>query len=774
MAHRIFWFLVLDFGLLPGRCRLGWLHPFSFLFPPLLFSVSLCLCGEQKAAEQANASEDGKMDFKANDLLNKGVELLDQPQNEERAVKLLQSVPQLFPRSKVRFKAYLALGQHLAKKRNFDLAVKQLEQLEASDDQDQQAEGLYRLGVCYFQMSNYDKAFMALRKVTNQFPWSVYANESYYYIGQCHFKLNRWANAVEALEMVGTSVPLNAQGESLAEAGQRLFVKIHDKDLVVLLKSGEKLKVQVAAKSGDKEEVVCEPLGKSGEYFLGSIQTQLGTPVAGDGILQIIGGDVVTVDYNDENTEDNQRNVKRLATIRLVSSATLGFTDGAYKEYTKGVFGESEAFVRLKDLDRDVGDQRDEVTVRVCTQYTVKKEREAEKEGAAGEAEIEIKQRDAVDLKLVESGPHTGIFTGSTKVVLVKDDREVVQGDNILSAMQGDEAVVSYYDEAALGGAPEVKASAKVLSGRISDVVNQVRVLTDLDNKARKDLIEAKIFLKLGQIFKEVGLNAKAGEKADLGLARVNEVIRTSMKASLSREVVEEAYSVEWELLLVQDKLREAIGVCRTLTERFPDSTLVDKALLKIGQAKMAAKDYNGALQVFAGILNLPKSAMKAEAQFDVAQIEELRAIAAASGSEHPPVLSGAMTAYRKVADGFPDSPFAGEALDKIANYYIQVKDFERAIELIQQVFQDYEDAAFLDKMQLKWVIAAYRSGKYQMAKDKLDELLSRYPNSASAEKAREFAPVIEKKLGGGGGEAKEPAAAGGGAGGGEPAEKKE
>jgi TolA-binding protein len=717
------------------------------LLPLLLVAAER---GPKGAAPASN--DDPKVDFKANDMLNKGLELLEQPQQEDRAIKLLQSVPQLFPKSKVRFKAYLALGQHYIKKRNYELAAKQFEQLGSSENQDEQAEGLYRLGMSHYYLNQFDRAFMALRRVTNQFPWSVYANEAYYYIGQCHFKLNRWANAVEALEMVGTSVPLNAEGETFAEAGQRLFIKIHDKDLVVLLKSSDRLKVRVAAKSGDREEMVCEPLGRSGEFFIGSVQTQPGKPQPGDGILQTTGGEVVTADYVDENTQENQQNVKRLSTVKLVSTASLGFTDGAYKDYAKGVFGDSEAFIRLKDLDKDISDQPDEVTVRVLTQFIVKKEDELDKGVVLIEAEVEIKQRDALELKLVETGPRTGIFTGSTKVMLVQDEREIVQGDTMLSAMQGDDAMVTYFDEACLGqsGGRDLKATARILSGRIADVVNQVRVLTDLDKKARKELIEGKIFLKLGQIFKEVGLTAKANEKAEMGLGRVNEVVRTSMKASLSREVVEEAYSVQWELLLVQDKLREAIAVCRTLTERFPDSTLVDKALLKIGQAKMSANDFDGAVQVFAGILNLPKSTMKAEAQFNIAQIEEQRAMAAAARSERPPVLSGAMMAYKRVADSFPDSPFAGEALDKIANYYIQMKDYERAMELMQQVFQDYEDAPFLDRMLLKWVIAAYRSTKYALAKEKLDELLNRYPNSPSAEKGREFMPIIEKKLGGG------------------------
>ena len=68
----------------------------------------------------------------------------------------------------------------------------------------------------------------------------------------------------------------------------------------------------------------------------------------------------------------------------------------------------------------------------------------------------------------------------------------------------------------------------------------------------------------------------------------------------------------------------------------------------------------------------------------------------------------------------------------------------------MEQVFQDYPDASFLDKMLLKWVIASYRMGNFAVAKQKAEQLLSEYPNSKSAEKARTFLEVINKKLGGG------------------------
>ena len=124
-------------------------------------------------------SEEAKLDYKANDMLNRGIELL-QVKQEDRALKLISSVPRMFPKSAVRFRAYLVLGTHHMSKRQYALAVKQFRQLENSEDPDHKAEGLYQIGVCHYNTNEFDKAFMSLRKVTSEFPWSIYANEAYY------------------------------------------------------------------------------------------------------------------------------------------------------------------------------------------------------------------------------------------------------------------------------------------------------------------------------------------------------------------------------------------------------------------------------------------------------------------------------------------------------------------------------------------------------------------------------------------------------------------
>ena len=542
-------------------------------------------------------SEDSKMEYKANDMLNKGVELLEEKQ-EERGIKMIQSVAQMFPKSKARFKAFLALGKLYADKSQYDLAIKQYEHLSESENVDEQAEGLYQTGIGYYNLANYDKAFISLRRVTSEFPWSVFANESYYYIGQCHFKLGRWAKAVEALEMVGTSVDPDSKEQIVAEAGQRLYVKIFDKDLIVLRNTTEKVSAKLTTKSGDKETISLEPLGRTGEYYIGSIMTTPGEPKPGDGVLQIIGGDVVTVEYTDKNTESGQLNVKRLVTVKMVSTAAVGFTDGAYREYTKGVFADQDCFIRVRDLDRDTTNGKDTIQVKVYAEYKIEKK---DADDAAPDSGKTGKPAAAAAAKPVEDSNEPPQYAPAHADHGDADRDRAAQRDFCRNgdaargcrrradharrhAASGDERRRSGHRIS--GRSPRdspdpktVKYKARLLMGQIQDVKVEHRVVDSLDLKARKNLIEARIYLKLGAIFKEVGLIQKANEKATEGLDRVEEVINTSLKASLDRSLVEEAFSVKWDLLLVQDKLGEAINVCRSLMQLFPDSSLVDKAL---------------------------------------------------------------------------------------------------------------------------------------------------------------------------------------------------
>ncbi|MFW5682478.1 MAG: tetratricopeptide repeat protein [Phycisphaeraceae bacterium] len=710
------------------------------------------LAQEDDNDEDSGQASRAQMEFQAKQMVDRGVELLEQAQ-ADRGEKVLRSVPRMFPKARARFEAHLVLGKHLLENNELDLAAKQFEAARESEDDDEKAQALYQLGICHYEQSNFDRAFMSLRQVTEEFPWSVYANEAYYYIGQCHFQLGRWAKAVEALELVGTSVPPSTEGEMKIETGQRLFVKVRDRDLVVLQKLGGDVDVVVESDHGDREKVRLAAMGDDGEHYIGSIESVLGAAEPGDGVLQVIGNDRVTVTYVDEKTRSGTANRRLVAENQLVSTAAIGFTDGAYREYTRGVFADSEAFLRVKDLDHDRSAQRDSVPVRVYTQYKVQRdEQQAEEQlDFVQQPEARWETRDTLEVTLTESEPHSGVFVGTVIPSVVTEEADIDLNDDTLSAMRDDRIVMEYLDDDHMKGdaSRTVTAHAKLLTGNIQDVKIEHRVVESVDLKARKNLIEAKIHLKLGRIFKEVGLDDTASEKADIGLERVEQVLRLSTKASLDREVVEESFNVKWDLLLVQDKLREAIAVCQTLTELFPDSTLVDRALLDIGKAKMQGGEGREAMNVFNAILRLPQSTLKPEALFLIAEVREQSARATAQQRETEPDLSQAMMAYQRVAETYPDSEFAGKSLEKIADYYIETRDYARAVQLMEGVFIDYPDASFLDTMLMKWVQASYRMGDLSTAKAKCDQLLSEFPSSQWASKAKEFRTIIMRKMSG-------------------------
>jgi TolA-binding protein len=716
--------------------------------------------------EGAATDEQTRIERRAREMISQGRELLRLRQ-EERAVKVLQQVPRMFPEAQARFQAYLELGKHYLEQRKLEEAIEQFDAVEESEDDGERAEALYRIGICHYEQNQYEQAFMVLRRVTTEYRWSVYANEAFYYIGLCHFKLNRWAKADEALRMVGTSVPPTLQEQAYAEAGQRLYVKVSDQDLSVLMRLGEAEDIVVEAASGDREAIELEPLGRRSRDFIGSLRTALGEATAADGVLQIKGGDTVEVLYLDRNTESGSRDEKRLYSLRMVSSAAVGFTDGAYREYAKGVFGDQMAFVRVKDLDGDTSDQADTLTVRVFSHYKLEREDDPERRGVELEEEEERwVDRDSLELPLTETAPHSGLFTGTIMPRVVDETTATLEKTpETLFVREGDEVVVEYVDQLHLDGdEPRLLADrVPVVIGTIPNVESKVYTTSDPNLQARKQLIESQILLKWAGIFRDVGLMEKAREKSGEGLERVDEVIRASARANLERELVEQGFAVKWELLLVQDRLREAISVCHALTRLFPDSNLADRAFLQIAQAKVSNEEYREALPILASVVRLPNARreIKAEAQYTIGLVHEEMAMAAAQrhaarGGNARPNLSEAIRNYRTCAETYPDTPHAGEALQKIVNYYIHYRDYPRAVELLERIFQDYPDKTWLDEMLLKWGVVAYRMEEYQTSYEKFMQVLQEYPGGPAAAKARQYLKAVQKKLqrGGDNGEA--------------------
>ena len=111
--------------------------------------------------------------------------------------------------------------------------------------------------------------------------------------------------------------------------------------------------------------------------------------------------------------------------------------------------------------------------------------------------------------------------------------------------------------------------------------------------------------------------------------------------------------------------------------------------------------------------------------------------------------MSPAITAYRLTYQSYPESSFAAEALGRVVRHYVDTENFAQAAELLESVFADFPDAAFLDEMLMLWANVAFRMGDSPTAKAKLQQLIFDYPSS-------QFVAEARKKLAGLQGEEKE------------------
>ena len=676
---------------------------------------------------------------------------------------MLETILEQYPKSSVVNNAYLVLGKHYMSTHEQMKAIGYFNHLKtldgneaalAGEQREMYLESTYLTGVAYFQVHQYGMAFPILRKITNNYPNTVWANQAYYYIGMCHFTQQNWSKAIEALSLVGTFVDPGSATVQYVEAGRRFYVKIQDADLPVLANLGKQVTVAVETAHGDKETIECVPLVAGGDAFIGSIPTEIGTAKPGDHVLQVIGGDAITTKYTDENDENGKANVVRTNTVKVVSTAQLNFTQGDYESKAPAAFLDQPIFVELQDVDLDTTDAADTTTIKIVSRYK-ETEQEVEAAAAAGkgvdvqsvldDSEKKFKIRDQVTLKLTElaaagGGPvvHTGRFGGRVPVEAFRPDKQIDPNDQVLTAAVDDEIVATYVDEVNIGGAtPRTVESRLHVIGEIDNRPRATQdVVFDPVVKSRKDIVEATAFLELARIFKSMGLVKGAKEKAAEGLDRVDYIVRTS--SPIPSSIKEDAFKLKWELHLVCDDFASAMATCNLFNRLYPDSPFVDEALMGIANIRQENRQYYEALAVYQQVLNLPKSQAKGEAQYKIAQITEATT---SPGSEQ------AVQQYKLCAERYPESEFAGAALAKLVDYDLETKDYAQANQLLEQIFQDHPDAGFLDGMLLKWVLVAFRMGDYQKAHDKCSQLLFEYPESSYAAKAKQILPKIEARL---------------------------
>ena len=166
---------------------------------------------------------------------------------------------------------------------------------------------------------------------------------------------------------------------------------------------------------------------------------------------------------------------------------------------------------------------------------------------------------------------------------------------------------------------------------------------------------------------------------------------------------------------------------------------IADRAFMQIANAHMQTKtreSLHAAIDVLNAIISLPNSQLKAEAQFRIGEARERLNDGLPPGKAD---FSAAIMAYKRCAEMYPSSSYAGESYKRIVDYDISIKNYTAATEILERVFEDYPDAPWLDEMLLKWGVVLYRLGNRQGARQKFQRVIEEYPGGKSAKTAKTF-----------------------------------
>jgi len=746
---------------------------------------------DSERPRRARVSAD--IDRRAKHLYDKAIELMEYKQYD-RGLEMLNSVVRDNQGTMLAHMAHMAIGKHYLDQRkhkeslsHFMLLTRLLApvpgEAQTPEVVELYNESLFQAGLANYQSGQYAAGFPLFRRLTEVAGKTKWANMAYFYIGMSHYNLKNWNKAIDSLSLVGTEVSdegaeTTEEGEDLGriEIGQRFYAKIEDADVPIMRKLGQPIKALVEVSSGDRETITGAPVPGKKHEMLASAPTELGAPIQDDGKIQMIGGDILTVTYIDDSTLDGEKGVSRSGKVRAVSTGTVGFYLGDYSTPAYIAYPGQPQVVMLRDADLDKTPQAETVTLTISARYKVEAKEAADTDdlldifALEDEEEDAWKERDSITITLEErlqpgvfsQDIRTGIFAGKIQLAPVGEGVEPKSDDDVLHTDELDELLVSYTDEVHLYGDNPRESDSKIkVSGSVNSGVtaDQYVVFEEL-LKARKGSVEAEALAGLGEIYKDMGLDQRATLRAKEALGKVDPIIINRKK--LPSDIVENAFRLKWESELIKDDFAAATATCLAFNRLYPESVLADQALMTLGRSLVDRGDFQQAVSVYGRVLQLENPISGAEAQFRIGEAlqqqakEKIEAEDAhnskwgRAGLSKATALQNAMgasiAAYRKTYQNYPESSFAADALGRVVRHYVDTEAFAQAADLLESVFNEYPDAAFLDEMLMLWAKVAYRMGDKAMAQTKLRQLIFDYPTSKQAGDARKMLAGLESE----------------------------
>ncbi|MEZ7918689.1 MAG: hypothetical protein QMC24_00005, partial [Akkermansiaceae bacterium] len=271
-------------------------------------------------------------------------------------------------------------------------------------------------GVLAIRQDDNQEARRIFLTILEQAPDAELANETLYNLAEVYGIEQRFLTQLETLRTVGR---LGQESKLWHTPGKALSVVVQDPDLGIS-RGDTRIPVVVRTNPGnDREESFLTSGGAGKGIFLTEFPTILGQANTGDGLLQVTGGDVITVDYPEEFKKQFQFEFLSNTRLRIASDGSLeiasseiineddaSFTDALKKEIAGNQEEQSRSasrpknqvkpgnliYLQVKDGDRDLTAAQDKVSIKLAS--------------SSG---------DEVQLMIEEESLHGGVFLGMAR-----------------------------------------------------------------------------------------------------------------------------------------------------------------------------------------------------------------------------------------------------------------------------------------------------------------------------------------------------------------------
>lgn len=201
--------------------------------------------------------------------------------------------------------------------RQYDRATERLTRLMKRRDRLAQTEALYQMALVRFDQEQWSAAQEQLDQL-----FAIDSGNARGRIleGRLQLKMNKLIEATEV------KVGLSAEQATITP-GRVLKIDLEDRNLA-LVGAGADLQVRVWTDNGDEERLTLLPFGDSRTRFSGRIPTTLGTPVKGDGVLQVLGNSTVRYELIRADGKTAKSAAENTPTMTVVTDGELYASSG--------------------------------------------------------------------------------------------------------------------------------------------------------------------------------------------------------------------------------------------------------------------------------------------------------------------------------------------------------------------------------------------------------------------------------------------------------------